>query len=158
MVIIFYGTYVHLTSRNGPIYGERVDGAFNIPYGHQTHVQICEEKNLRKLSELLNTFDVTFECKDYIDVIDLYPNATFYMDPPYYGTFNKYNSARFNHDEYVSILEELRENPDIELIHSNSGKFADIYDTDEDSMPIDVRIRIHSTNPSEHRKELLFFQ
>jgi hypothetical protein len=110
-----------------------------------------------ELNRLFNKYDVTFECKDYRDVI-YYKNCVIYLDPPFYKTFDNYTHDRFCYIDYVDFLKWLKTYPTIYLIHSNSYSFTDIYQEDKNEIKEEVEMynRINSMNPGMIRKELLF--
>ena len=63
-------------------------GLFNVPMGSYKNPLICDERNLRAVSEKLQ--NVTIVCGDYKDVADFIDDKTFvYFDPPYF-----YNGRR----------------------------------------------------------------
>jgi DNA adenine methylase len=120
--------YLNKTAFRG-MYRVNKNNHFNVSFNHAKNPPICCEKNLLALNQLFNSVDITFEVKDYKDV-EYYDNSVVYMDPPYYGTFDEYTST-FCHKEYINTLHQLRQNPSVALIHSNSSAFRDIYTTDE---------------------------
>jgi site-specific DNA-adenine methylase len=97
---------------------------------------------------------VTFEVRDYREID--YENAVVYCDPPYFGASDRYTKPPFSHEEYVKFLYQLKQNPSITLIHSNSASFREIYKTDEQIEEIKLYNRANSKNPGSQRTELLY--
>lgn len=57
-------------------------GLFNVPMGSYRHPMICDENNLRAVSEKLQ--NVAIFCGDYREAADFIDESTFvYFDPPY---------------------------------------------------------------------------
>lgn len=57
-------------------------GLFNVPMGSYKHPMICDENNLRAVSEKLQ--NVAIFCGDYREAADFIDENTFvYFDPPY---------------------------------------------------------------------------
>ena len=64
------------------LYRVNSKGLFNVPMGTYRNPTICDEDNLRAVSEKLQ--DVTILCGDYHSTIDFIDSKTFvYLDPPY---------------------------------------------------------------------------
>ena len=80
-----------------------------------------------------------------------------YLDPPYFKKYSEYNSTEFNHAQYIEILNSLRMNKNISLIHSNSIEFKHVYDTNEKFEIISCQDRMNSKNMSGTRLEVLYY-
>jgi DNA adenine methylase len=145
--------YLNKTCFRG-LYRVNKNNHFNVAFCHAKNPQIYCEQNIMALHELFNSVDITFEVRDYKDVD--YENSVVYLDAPYYGTFDEYTST-FCHKEYINTLLQLRQNPSIKLIHSNSTAFREIYKTEEQIEEITLYNRINSNNPSSIRTELLYY-
>lgn len=64
------------------LYRVNSKGLFNVPMGTYRNPTICDEDNLRAVSERLK--GVTVLCEDYHNTIDFIDSKTFvYLDPPY---------------------------------------------------------------------------
>ena len=64
------------------LYRVNSKGLFNVPMGTYRNPTICDEDNLRAVSERLK--GVTVLCEDYRNTIDFIDSKTFvYLDPPY---------------------------------------------------------------------------
>jgi site-specific DNA-adenine methylase len=126
---------------------------FNGGFGQYKNPKLFCEQNLLALHKLFNNFDITFEACDYREIP--YENCLVYLDPPYYGTFNKYAPERFSHDDYIKFLTNLRRS--VKVIHTNSIEFRDVYKTDEQIEEIHFYNYINRTRPGSKRTELLYY-
>jgi DNA adenine methylase len=147
--------YLNKTCFRG-MYRVNKKNEFNSSFNKVKNPAIYCKKNIIGLSELFNTFDVTFEVSDYRDVD--YENCVAYLDPPYYDTQNGYSSEGFSHREYVKFLNLLQTDHTVKIIHSNSAAFRNIYESDENILEIEMHNRMNSKNPGQKRIELLFFR
>jgi DNA adenine methylase len=89
------------TCFNG-LYRVNRSGLFNVPMGKfKKSPMICDENNLRNLSNLFNCVKPLIECKDFKDALSSATEADFiYLDPPYKPTsdtayFTKYTNFGF---------------------------------------------------------------
>lgn len=82
-------------------------GAFNVPMGAYKNPMICDEANLRAVSEKLQ--NVIIVCGDYRDSADFIDEHTFvYFDPPYRpltdtSSFTAYTENLFNDEEQIEL-------------------------------------------------------
>ena len=82
-------------------------GAFNVPMGAYKNPMICDEANLRAVSEKLQ--NVTIVCGDYRNSSDFIDEHTFvYFDPPYRpltdtSSFTAYTENLFNDEEQIEL-------------------------------------------------------
>lgn len=82
-------------------------GLFNVPIGSYKNPLICDEDNLRAVSEKLK--NVTIVCGDYRQLEDFIDEHTFaYFDPPYRpitdtASFTAYTESLFNDDEQIEL-------------------------------------------------------
>lgn len=82
-------------------------GLFNVPMGAYKNPMICDEKNLRAVSEKLQK--VTIVCGDYRESADFIDKNTFvYFDPPYRpitdtAGFTAYTENLFNDEEQIEL-------------------------------------------------------
>lgn len=82
-------------------------GLFNVPMGAYKNPVICDEKNLRAVSEKLQK--VTIVCGDYRKSADFIDENTFvYFDPPYRpitdtASFTAYTETLFNDEEQIEL-------------------------------------------------------
>ena len=118
--------YLNRTCFNG-LYRVNKDGKFNVPVGSYKNPTICDEENLRNLSELIQ--NVQFQYGDYRKSIEYVTENTFvYFDPPYRplnmtSGFTSYTKEDFNDDnqrELATFYRELNER-NAKLMLSNSN-------------------------------------
>lgn len=118
--------YLNRTCFNG-LYRVNKDGKFNVPVGSYKNPTICDEENLRKLSELIQ--NVQFQYGDYKKSMDYVTANTFvYFDPPYRplnvtSGFTSYTKEDFNDEnqrELARFYGELNER-NAKLMLSNSN-------------------------------------
>ena len=118
--------YLNRTCFNG-LYRVNRDGKFNVPVGSYKNPTICDEENLRNLSELIQ--NVQFQYGDYRRSMEYVTENTFvYFDPPYRplnmtSGFTSYTKEDFNDDnqrELATFYRELNER-NAKLMLSNSN-------------------------------------
>jgi len=118
--------YLNRTCFNG-LYRVNKNGKFNVPMGNYKNPTICDEDNLRQLSELIQ--NVEFQYGDYSRSMEYVTENTFvYFDPPYRplnvtSGFTSYTKEDFNDDnqrELATFYRELNEQ-NAKLMLSNSN-------------------------------------
>ena len=93
--------YLNRTCFNG-LYRVNKNGKFNVPVGSYKNPTICDEENLRQLSQLIQ--NVQFQYGDYSKSMEYVTENTFvYFDPPYRplnvtSGFTSYTKEDFNDD------------------------------------------------------------
>lgn len=98
--------FLNKTCFNG-LYRVNKKGLFNVPMGAYKNPMICDESNLRAVSEKLQ--NVTIVCGDYRKSAEFIDENTFvYFDPPYRpitdtASFTAYTENLFNDDEQVEL-------------------------------------------------------
>ena len=129
------------TCFNG-LYRVNKSGKFNVPCGKYKNPTICDSKNLRNLSKLIQ--NVIFEYGDYKKSSEYVDNKTFvYFDPPYRplsitSGFTSYTKEDFNDENQKELAKYYCElnNKKAKLMLSNSNPkntnkedtfFEDIY-------------------------------
>jgi DNA adenine methylase len=148
--------YLNKTSFRG-IYQIGKNGEYNTSYGSERYKTIYIPENIITLSYLFNKFDVQFECADYRDVLRNVNYGLVYLDPPFYETVHKYYQKNFDTHEYIRILNKIKQNSKIKLVHSNSLMFEEIYETDENKLLLHSRNRINRIDAGKTRYEVLYF-
>lgn len=117
--------YLNKTCFNG-LYRVNKNGKFNVPVGSYKNPTICDEENLRQLSQLIQ--NVQFQYGDYSRSMEYVTENTFvYFDPPYRplnvtSGFTSYTKEDFNDDnqrELATFYGELNER-NAKLMLSNS--------------------------------------
>ena len=89
------------------MYRVNKSGQFNVPFGRYKNPLICDENNLRKVSEALQ--EITITHRDYKDVLKLAKIGDFiYFDPPYYplnptSSFTAYTAKGFFEKEQIEL-------------------------------------------------------
>ncbi|MBQ7956498.1 MAG: Dam family site-specific DNA-(adenine-N6)-methyltransferase [Clostridia bacterium] len=98
--------FLNKTCFNG-LFRVNKKGLFNVPMGSYKNPMICDEANLRAVSEKLQK--VTIVCGDYRESADFIDENTFvYFDPPYRpitdtASFTAYTENLFNDDEQIEL-------------------------------------------------------
>lgn len=98
--------FLNKTCFNG-LYRVNKKGLFNVPMGAYKNPLICDEKNLRAVSEKLQ--NVKIVCGDYKTSADFIDENTFvYFDPPYRpitdtASFTAYTENLFNDEEQIEL-------------------------------------------------------
>ena len=98
--------FLNRTGFNG-MYRVNKNGQFNVPFGRYKNPLICDENNLRKVSEALQGITITHQ--DYKDVLELAKIGDFiYFDPPYYplnptSSFTAYTAKGFFEKEQIEL-------------------------------------------------------
>lgn len=118
--------FLNRTCFNG-LYRVNKNGKFNVPIGSYKNPTICDEKNLMKLSRLIQ--NVQFQYGDYSSSIEYVTENTFvYFDPPYRplnvtSGFTSYTKENFNDEnqrQLAMFYRELNEQ-NVKLMLSNSN-------------------------------------
>lgn len=98
--------FLNKTCFNG-LYRVNKKGEFNVPFNNAKNPLICDEKNLRACSELLQNVEIT--CGDYKNCADFCDEKTFvYLDPPYRpltktAAFTSYSENDFGDKEQIEL-------------------------------------------------------
>ncbi len=98
--------FLNKTCFNG-LFRVNQKGLFNVPMGAYKRPLICDEENLRAVSERLQ--NVKIVCGDYRDSAGFIDESTFvYFDPPYRpitntASFTAYTENLFNDEEQIEL-------------------------------------------------------
>ena len=98
--------FLNRTGFNG-LYRVNKSGQFNVPFGRYNNPVICDEDNLRRVSNALQ--DVTITNQDYKHVLKTAKSGDFiYLDPPYYpinatSSFTSYTAEGFLEKEQTEL-------------------------------------------------------
>lgn len=98
--------FLNKTCFNG-LYRVNRKGLFNVPMGSYKNPLICDEKNLRAVSEKLQ--NVKIVCADYKESISFIDEKTFvYFDPPYRpltdtASFTSYTENVFDDEKQIEL-------------------------------------------------------
>lgn len=104
--------FLNRTCFNG-MYRVNSKGGFNVPFGRYNNPLICDEENLRKVSEALQSVEI--KKQDYKEVLNLAQKGDFvYFDPPYYpvsrtASFTAYTSESFLEKEQTELRDTFVE-------------------------------------------------
>lgn len=104
--------FLNKTCFNG-LFRVNKKGFFNVPMGSYKNPLICDERNLRAVSEKLQK--VTIVCGDYRKSADFIDDKTFvYFDPPYRpitdtASFTAYTENLFNDEEQIKLAKFVDE-------------------------------------------------
>ena len=127
--------YLNKTCFNG-LYRVNKNGEFNVPMGLYKKPTICDEENLRAVSEKLK--NVTIVCGDYRESADFIDKDTFvYFDPPYRpltttSSFTAYTENNFDDKSQIdlaSYVNNIHKNGAKILVSNSDPKNININDT-----------------------------
>ena len=102
--------FLNKTCFNG-LYRVNKKGQFNVPMGAYKNPTICDENNLRNISNALQNVEIV--CGDYTLSESFIDNNTFvYIDPPYRpisetSAFTSYNSDSFDDKEQIRLSQYI---------------------------------------------------
>ena len=123
-------------------------GLFNVPMGAYKNPLICDEINLRLVSEKLKNVNIV--CDDYKKSADFIDKHTFvYFDPPYRpltetANFTAYTEELFNDDEQITLArfaDEITNKGAKVLISNSDPKNMDISDDFFDNIYSEYKIK-----------------
>ena len=98
--------FLNKTCFNG-LYRVNSKGLYNVPMGSYKKPLICDEKNLRLVSKLIENVEI--KCGDYSQCEGFIDENTFvYIDPPYRplnetSSFNSYAKAEFGDEQQIEL-------------------------------------------------------
>ncbi len=104
--------FLNKTCFNG-LYRVNKKGQFNVPMGSYKNPLICDEKNLKLVSEKL--YEVEMACGDYKDSAEFIDKHTFiYFDPPYRpltktSGFTSYTEEVFDDKKQIELADFIKE-------------------------------------------------
>lgn len=113
--------FLNRTCFNG-LYRVNKKGFFNVPMGAYKNPLICDEKNLRAVSEVLQNVQIV--CGDYRCSSDFIDENTFvYFDPPYRpitetASFTAYTENLFDDEKQIELARFVKE------MHKKGAKIA----------------------------------
>lgn len=96
--------YLNKTCFNG-LYRVNKKGEFNVPKGRYVNPVICDSENLSNASQVLQKASITFG--DFEAQVEPGSDDFVYCDPPYDGTFNGYDAARFDEAEQKRLRDTV---------------------------------------------------
>ena len=98
--------YLNKTCFNG-LYRVNRSGNFNVPMGNYKNPLIFDEKNLYNVSLMLKTTEIMQHSFEYTPIEK---KGFYYLDPPYYKTFNQYTYDGFDeksHERLAIFCEKI---------------------------------------------------
>lgn len=104
--------YLNRAGFNG-MYRVNSRGEFNVPFGYSKNPLICDEENLRKISNALKNVEIKHQ--DYKQVLKKAQKGDFvYFDPPYHpisktAAFTAYTSQGFGEKEQIELRDTFLE-------------------------------------------------
>lgn len=100
--------YLNKTCYNG-LYRENRAGEFNVPFGRYKNPTICDEPNLRAVSQVLQS--VRIDCRHFSSVLEVARLGDFvYFDPPYHPVSSTANFTSYDRNGFdVSDQAQLRD-------------------------------------------------
>lgn len=126
--------YLNRTCFNG-MYRVNKSGGFNVPFGKYTNPLICDEINLKRVSQSLKNVEIVNS--DYKEILNNAIGGDFvYFDPPYYpinktSLFTSYTSQGFLEKEQIELkntFDELHRRGCYLMLSNSDTKFIkDLY-------------------------------
>lgn len=126
--------YLNKSGYNG-LYRVNSKGFFNVPFGRHKNPKICDETNLRSVSQALKNIEIylgSFEiCLDFAEKDDF-----IYLDPPYFplsdtALFTSYTKDIFDKSSQIKLFEVFKElnrrECNVMLSNSYSEFILDLY-------------------------------
>jgi len=112
--------FLNKTCYNG-LYRVNKANLFNVPFGDYKNPTICDEENLRSVSEVLQKAHLI--CGDFTECERFFEDHTFvYFDPPYHplsptASFTSYSKDSFSEKDQIKLAEFCKQ------IHRKGTKF-----------------------------------
>lgn len=126
--------FLNKTCFNG-MYRENSKGGFNVPFGKHMNPTICDEANLRSVSEVLKEVSITLS--PYQEAVKNAKNGDFiYFDPPYHplnptSSFTSYQADGFSAKDQEELRDTFKELSErgckVMLSNSDSELINDLY-------------------------------
>jgi DNA adenine methylase len=93
--------FLNRTCFNG-LYRVNSKGKFNVPLGRYSNPNIVNEDNLRSVSNILQTTQVSIKCRDFEAVLrDVKKGDLVYFDPPYQPVSNTANFTSYTNKDFT---------------------------------------------------------
>lgn len=98
--------FLNKTCYNG-LYRVNKKNQFNVPIGSYVNPEIVHEENLRSISDILNSADITIQCRDFEESVKGAKSGDMvYFDPPYHPINNTSNFTQYT--KYGFPYEDLK--------------------------------------------------
>ncbi|MBY9020557.1 MAG: DNA adenine methylase [Candidatus Lokiarchaeota archaeon] len=147
--------YLNKSGYNG-LYRVNSKGLFNVPFGRHKNPKICDETNLRYVSQVLKNVDIvlgSFEiCLDFAEKDDF-----IYLDPPYYplsdtALFTSYTKNSFDKLSQIKLFEVFKELNKRECILMLSNSYSEfILDLYQDFKVVTLKAKRNINSNSQKR-------
>lgn len=163
--------YLNRTCYNG-LYRVNSKGFFNVPFGRYKNPLICDEENIREISEYFNSNSISIRNLDFeAAVADAKDGDYIYFDPPYDYEDGKgfvgYIKEGFDHESLLRLKRVCDElisrncrvlisNNDTEFVRAtfNDDNFQIVYET----VPLQTKRSINSNGSGRNTgKEVLIY-
>ena len=142
-----YLIFLNRTCFNG-LYRANKNGFFNVPKGYQENPLICNEENIRAVSDALSSVEIV--CADYTAsgrFID--QNTLVYLDPPYRPLKGRDSFVSYTENEFddscqralAGFVEGLRDKGAYIILSNSDPKNVDEEDTFFDDLYADYDIQ-----------------
>lgn len=120
--------FLNKTCFNG-LYRVNSNGHFNVPMGRYKKPLICDEDNIRNISEKLDNKNIVIENKSYKCSKDYITSDSFvYLDPPYrqinetsFTSYTKSNFSEEDQKELAAFCRDVWDKKGAKILLSNSG-------------------------------------
>lgn len=132
---------------------------FNVPFGHYKQLEICDEADIRSVSDILQR--VHFTCEGFETAIPKATEGDFvYLDPPYVPetitSFVGYVAGGFDSVKHDALFQLIKDTPaTIVMSNSNVPIVCESFPAPFEIKKIVVRRAIHSKDPSAKTTEVL---
>ena len=140
--------YLNRTGFNG-LFRVNSTGLFNVPPGRYKNPRICDEHNLRQVSDALSALGAEVDCSPYDAVLEVArPRDFVYLDPPYAplsstASFTSYTADRFDASDQHRLQEVVirltRRRCHVVLSNSTAPEIAVLYDGNADARRAGIR-------------------
>jgi DNA adenine methylase len=133
--------YLNRTGYNG-LFRLNASGEFNVPAGRYTNPRICDEQNLRRVSDALGRPGVALEQQRFEAVVDSAEAGDFlYVDPPYAplsttARFTSYTAEGFGRGEQERLRDVVvtlaRRGCHVVMSNSTAADIVELYEGSRD--------------------------
>lgn len=84
------------------LYRVNSDGLFNVPFGKKTHLNLCDEDNIRDIAKKMHSAKIM--TGDFEKACRSAEKGDFvFFDSPYYDTFDTYQAGGFSEADHVRL-------------------------------------------------------
>ena len=121
--------FLNKTGFNG-LYRVNSKGEFNTPFGYRKNITLYDVDNIKNVSKLLKKVKILN--RDFEEVLkDVSANDFVFLDSPYYGTFDTYQSNGFSEDDHKRLCEVFKQmdkkGAKILMTNSNTEFIKELY-------------------------------